>query len=542
MNRQLRRAGRVLLGLLVLVVLGPGATGQITVRPPARPTAAEPPVVPGMNPTPGPLPTRGSATVSDPPTPQVSIRVRVPAVAHAGKELEYHFFVQNLTPGAAAHHVRVRAPYPKNCTFVRTSLPLDESESSKEQMIWKLGTMPGGTSKEITVVVVPTGTGDPECCARVQFEHGECVQTRLTQSHLRVRLLGPTQVLLNDLPRFQIEVTNSGQREATGVSLTNTLPEGLEFIDSTPKTDDRNKSVNPLTWTLGTLPPGQSKRIDLDILAKTIGTQINKVALKDSTGPRGEDTLKVHVVEPKLDLTLTGPQRRLLGRPAVYNITISNPGTAPASNVEVWSILPEKKIEFVNASIIPQQIGKELRWKLGTLPPGARQTIQATFRANEEGQFTLGINSTAERLSLVKKLFLTFFAGASNLSAEIDKDPDPLEVGKAGTYTLRLINQGSAASMQVKAVLTFPEELQIQGANGGTVPARTEGQKVIVELASLAAGGEVVVKVTAQARKAGDVRLSADVTAEELKSGPIHFEESATLHSESLVPSGGSKP
>lgn len=542
MRRPLRKADRSVLGLLILVAFGSGVSGQMPARPQTRPSPVEPPLAPGMAPSPAQQTPRNTSNVADPPTPHVTIQVRVPAVAHSGKELEYRFLVRNVTPGAAAHHVRVRAPFPKHCNFVRAKPPADDVESTKEQMIWKLETLPGGASKEIILVVVPTGTGDPECCARVQFEHGQCVQTRLTQADLRVRLLGPAQVLLNDLPKFQIEVTNAGQREATGVVLTKTLPEGLEFIDSTPKTDDHNKGVNPLTWTVGKLLPGESKKIDIDILAKSIGTQITRVTLKDSSGPKGEDTLKVHVVEPKLELTLTGPQRRLLGRDAIYNITIGNPGTAPASNVELWSILPEKKIEFVNATVIPQQKEKELRWKLGTLAPGAKQSLQVTFRTNDPGDFTFWINSSAERLPLVKKAYQTFFEGASNLSAEIDKHPDPLEVGKVGTYTLRLVNQGSATSTQVKAFLTFPDELQIQGASGGSIQTRTEGQKVIVELPSLASNGEVIVKVTAQAKRAGEVRLSADITAEELKSGPIHIEESATLHSDSPAATGTRPP
>jgi len=460
----------------------------------------------------------------------VTIRVRVPAEAHPGKELEYRLLVQNPTT-ADAHHVRIRAPVPTNSRFLRANPKPDDPLPSKneEQMIWALGTMKGGTSKEILLVVEPTGAGVLQCCARVQFEHGQCVQTKLTQPDLRVRLLGPTQLLLHDPAKFQIEVSNVGKREAPGVVLTHTLPDGLEFSNSNPSTKGDS---NPLTWSLGSIPPGQNKRVEVDVLAKAIGTQLNKAEAKDGTGQQQQTTLKTEVVEPKLDLIVTGPHRRLLGRSALYQMTIGNPGTAPASNVEVWSILPAK-IELVSASNGGRLNGSELRWKLGTLAPGAKQTLQAVLQTRESGRFDFWVNASADRLQLVKKGAKTEFEGVSNLSAEIDKHPDPLQVGKTGTYTLRLVNQGSKQANEVQAVLTLPDELKSTATPKGNALVRQEGQKIIVGPFELPANSDATVTVTAEALKPGEVRLRCEVTAKELTSGPLHFEEPATLYSDS---------
>ena len=516
-----RRGAGLVLGLLVLLSPVLLAAGQ---QPP--PSTMEPPL-PGAPFPAGPT----TPSPSDPPTPQVTIRVRVSATAHPGKELEYRFSVQNVT-AAAAHHVRVRAPVPSHCKLVRSNPEPDPTTREAQQMIWSLGTMERGGSKEITLVVVPDGTGDPECCARVQYEHGQCVRTRLSQPDLRVRLLGPTQVLLNDLPKFQIEVTNAGQREATGVVLTNTLPDSLDFISSNPSPKG---DKNPFTWQLGNIPPGQTKRIECEALAKAIGSQVNKVEVKDGAGQQKQEaTLRVNVVEPKLEMTLTGPHRRLLGRAAQYTIAVSNPGTAPANNVEVWSILPNK-IEFVNATGGGRLTGYDLRWKLGTLPPGARQVLQVTLETREMGHFEFWVNASADRNLFAKQKHETKFEGKSNLFADIEKTPDPLAVGKTGTYTLRLINQGSDLAKKVKTVLTFPPELKILEVKGTTQP-KQEGQKVIVELEALAAKGEVTVTVAAQALQPGEVRLRCEVTAEDLTSGPIHFDEPATLHGDTPPP------
>ncbi len=252
-------------------------------------------------------------------------------------------------------------------------------------MIWDLGSLEGGASKEISLIVIPDGKGELQCCARVQFEHGQCVRTRLTQADLHVRLLGPTQVLLHDISKFQIEVANSGQLEATDVVVTNTLPAGLEFHNSNPAVTGEK---NVLTWKTGPVAPGETKKLDIEAMATAVGSQLIKVELKDSTGPKAPATLKVEVGEPKLEMTLTGPHRRLLGRPATYQITVSNPGSAPTTSLEVWGALPPQ-MEFVSASLGGALTGQEVRWKLDSLAPGARQTLQVALRHPGQGRLSI---------------------------------------------------------------------------------------------------------------------------------------------------------
>src|SRR5262245_38683934 len=113
----------------------------------------------------------------DPPTPCVSLRVRVAACSAPGKDIEYCIVVHN-TSAAPAHHVVVRNPLPANARFVRAS---PEPHALKPELQWNLGTLPAGCRREITLILVPVGDGDVTSCARVQFEHGQCVTTRLAR-------------------------------------------------------------------------------------------------------------------------------------------------------------------------------------------------------------------------------------------------------------------------------------------------------------------------------------------------------------------------
>lgn len=525
---------------LALTAVDSAAARQFTRPVPGIPTTAEPPLASGTPSGPGtpgipesvPAATGPAVTgpIADPPAPHVTIRVRVPAMATPGQDLEYRLVVDNTSP-APAHKVRVRA-LPTNTQFKRAT---PEPTEKKPELIWQLETLAPNSRKEIVLVVQPNGDGEVLCCARVQFEHGQCVRTRLTQPQLQVRMSGPTQVTVNDTDTFRIEVSNTGQREATAVQLSNTLPPGIDFLNSKPSTTGNN---NLLVWNLGNIPPGKTVKVEYDALISKTGTLVNKAEVKDSRNLKQETSAQVVVTEPKLALTVAGPLKRIVGRPATYLITVSNPGTGPVKNVEVVEAVSaptesDPSIVILSASAGGKIQGGTVRWSLGTLPPGSKQVVQLTVQARTAGKFISGADATADRgLKAHAEAAATLFEASTSLALEIDKSHDPLEVDRTGTYSVRVANQGSTPLTQVKVVFTLPEELKVTGMKGKT-EGKQEGQVIAFALLeALAPGDQAVWAVTAQALRAGEVRLRATVDADQLQMKPLTCEESTLLYSD----------
>src|SRR5205085_594663 len=63
--------------------------------------------------------------------------------------------------------------------FVRA---VPEPSAREPELHWALGTLPPGVCREIVLVLAPTDANDVKNCARVQFEHGQCVTTRVVRS------------------------------------------------------------------------------------------------------------------------------------------------------------------------------------------------------------------------------------------------------------------------------------------------------------------------------------------------------------------------
>ena len=261
-----------------------------------------------------------------------------------------------------------RTAVPPGAEFVRAS---PEPTAREPQIIWELDTLPAGASKEILLTLKPTGAGDVDVTARVQFEHGESVHTHVggrpagappapapapmppapmppvapaaappldrgevSSPLLHLRKTGPTHALVGDFITFQLVVANTGTADALDVELDDSLPEGLELWSRTEQAPKGNRG----NWKIGRLAPAATVLREYDVLVKKPGDQENVAQATAAGGLRETASWKVHVDEPKLSVAVSGPAKGLLNRPAKYQITVTNSGTAPLTNVEVRGV------------------------------------------------------------------------------------------------------------------------------------------------------------------------------------------------------------
>ncbi|HMC90564.1 MAG TPA: DUF11 domain-containing protein, partial [Gemmataceae bacterium] len=372
-------------------------------------------------PVPNPFPVQEAQVSEDPPTPVVAIRLRVPATSAAGKDLEYRMLVENISQ-AAAHHVMVRNPLPANARFVRAD---PEPSTHAPELLWHLGSLEPGGKREILLILSPTGGGEVKNCARIQFEHGECVSTRIARPSLRLDKQGPGQAAIYDSLNYRITLTNTGEAELTNLLLTDTLHAGLEH--ATHK--DR------LSWLIGTLAPGQSQTVEYQVIAKMAGRLCNKAVATAAGNFRQEQESCVTVGEAKLAMTMTGPKKSYVNTAATYQITLTNTGTMPVENIVVTNPVPAG-LSFQSASDGGQLAGSQVQWRLGTLAPGAEQKLDIVFLAQKIARICNQAMATADRGLSKQAEFCTEFLGMPALSLVVQDTDDPVETGGTTAYLI----------------------------------------------------------------------------------------------------------
>ncbi len=499
---------RYRLGLLAALVGGTLLASPCYAGTPPDPFCPEPAIVaPDATPE---LP----ATTEDPPTPIVALRVRVPATAEPGKELTYKICVENCSD-APAHHVLVRNPLPKGARFVSAK---PEPATREPEIQWRLGTLKPAECRDIYLTLAPTGKEDILNCARVQFEHGECVRTRLMRPVLVLRKDGPAQGIVGQTLHYRLTVSNTGSAAARSVILTDRLAQGLEHASG----------HHVLSWQFETLAPGENKAVDYEAVARAPGRLCNEAVATAGGEQLTRSESCVTVGEAKLSLAKSGPaDRRYLNENATFQITVSNTGTMPLSGVEVTDLVPAGT--SVVSALGGQPNGNEVRWTLGELAAGASRTLEITLRGQTPGRVCNRVRATATGGVQARSEWCVEFVGASGLLLEVVDTDDPVEVGGETSYIINVRNQGQIPVTNLTILAEVPAQMAIVRVTGPADHAK-DGQRLSFTPMTLAPRGEARYTVYVKALAPGDVRFRVDMAADQLPSGPVHEEESTQIY------------
>ncbi|HVS39618.1 MAG TPA: hypothetical protein VMS17_28940 [Gemmataceae bacterium] len=558
---------RALLGMLIMLIGAPALVRAQPFESPEPPLVGAPPMAPGV--VAPPLGERGEGLPgflappvepADPPSPAVSIHVRAPANAAVGQEADYRILVENASR-APAHHVRVRTAVPAGATFVRAS---PEPTARDPEIIWQLETLPAGASKELLLTLKPTG-GDLDVTARVQFEHGESVHTQVggspaappatpptatpistppvaptsappQQAALRLRIAGPQQAAPQDVVSLQLVAANAGTAEADAVELEISLPDGLVLWSRTEQAPKGNRAA----WKVGRLAPGATAVRDCDVLVAKVGDQDAVAQATAAGGLRETASWTVRVDEPKLNVTIAGPEKRLLNRPAKYQITVTNQGRTPLAGVEVRADVPPG-FQLTGASNNGRMEQNQVHWLLGDAPAGQQATLTVELTAAHEGDATVHVTARAGRGITGNAEAKTHFEGAAGLRVDIDKDQDPLTIGNIVTYTIHIHNRGSAAARNLQLTATMPPQMQPAAPNDPNGPTQLGQKLTFPALAALEAGKETTYTIRLRAVQAGQVKVVVELQSAEL-TPPLHEEETTTIVGDAAPAAEGPPP
>lgn len=300
----------------------------------------------------------------DPPPPVVKIKVRVPANAEPGQTIEYCICVENCST-AEAHHVVVKNPLPANAKFVKAD---PEPAKQGPELQWNLGTIGGGAVREIILVLQPTNKEDVKNCARVQFEHGQCVVTRQVGSRppiistvpdvprpedmpvLDLVVRGPKEQYANLPGKYEITVTNTGKTKALRTLIAAILPKKLKLVRTTePALTPEN--LGTIAWNVGNLEPGASRTVELTLRATEMGEHCFKVeaeadrdvkkAVEFCTKFAGRSGMTVEMYD-SVDPVFGGEKTS-------FPVVIRNQGNDALTNIRLRAFIPDAfKLERAN--------------------------------------------------------------------------------------------------------------------------------------------------------------------------------------------------
>lgn len=433
--------------------------------------------------------------------PSVTLEWVGPAALKVGMPAEYTLAVRN-TCNLPLQKVVVQARMPAGVTLLSTDPKPDATESV---LLWELGTLTAQQERRIALRMTAPQRGEVACQAWVTFTGVSVMKLRVREPKLQVKMQAPEKMLVGDPTNIVLTVSNPGDHPADHVKVTATLGEGLESVRG-----------NKVMFEIGALAAGETRTVNIPCVGKVGGAQKCEV-VAEGDGLKAGDTVSLNVIQPRLDLAMTGPKMRYEGKKAVYAFKVTNPGDAPAANVFITQLVPSG-FKFVQADANGQhdESSRSVKWFVGELGAGESREVKVELLATSQGEFTHKVVAHSARGMKAEQELKTVVEGISAISMEVVDTDDPVEVGADTSYEIRIANTGTKAESDVKLVCAIPPQMKLKSVTG---PARYEmvGNDVVFQsLPRLAPRADAVFKVTVTAVAKGDARFKTSLTTASL--------------------------
>jgi uncharacterized repeat protein (TIGR01451 family) len=366
---------------------------------------------------------------------------------------------------------------------------LRRNPAGGSSLVWTISELPRSARAELTVSVVtrenrPFELGATWTCAA----QAAAAPIEVLEPQLAMTLSGPKDVMFGETKIYTIILTNPGTGDVDNVMLA-LAPIGSDQEAPPPR-------------NIGSLRAGERKEIPIQLTAREAGIlHIHAQATADG-GLQSEAAEKVIVRRAQIQLAVQGPPLKYAGTSAEYQVRISNTGNAPAEDLHVAASLPSG-VDYVpgNDGGTPESGG--IGWRVGSLAPGDERTITFSCTMREEGakRFALqargagGLQATAAVATTVEAL--------ADLKLEVNDPPGPIAIGKEVVYEVRILNRGTKAAAGIEIAGYFSEGIEPTSVEGLQCELGS-GQVTAAPVASLPAGGEIVVRIKAKADRPGN--------------------------------------
>lgn len=441
--------------------------------------------------------------------PNVVLNHAAPAIVALNQEFTITTTASN-NGSVDSSFLTITSPLPDGLEFLRSQPPANRDGNT---LVWTFGTLSPAQSHTVQAVYRAQRAGDFRSIALLTTGEGQkdqkeaLIKVSTPDLKMSIDTQGSSFAVGQQID-FTILLSNPGSGPLDTITLVAKIPPGLEFYD--PKTKQK-KEFDVLKLDVAGLRAGESRKEVLTLTAIRPG-RLQLLVSASSSGLSAEATKTVDVTQPSVSIDINGPQKRVVGRPAEWKISIKNPSPALLSGVIVRDRLPPE-LEFQAAPQGGQFQNGEVVWNIGTLQPNEERVLDLITLASRPAPLAeQRAEVLAEGVRREAKATIEI-QGLAALTASLTALNNPVEVGKPAIYRLEIVNQGSAELKAVVVKATASEQLRPVKAQG-PAPETVAGRLVeFAQLPAIQPGSKVTYFIECQADKQGDGRLKVEVTS-----------------------------
>lgn len=317
------------------------------------------------------------------------------------------------------------------------------------------------------------------------------VQTGPSQPQLTIIKQAPKEAVVGQDLEYSILVKNIGRSSAHNVVVEDLIPRGSKCTGTIPKAESQLEKKN-LIWKLGTLAAGAEQLIRVRITPTEAG-EIGSVATVSFSA---EVAAKTVIVEPKAQLTVSGPREAAVGEPAQFKFSITNNGPVDLKSVFIRTVLPAQGLTHPG--------GNDLEYEIGDLPRGKSRDVALAITPAQHGDWHFDSMITLGGRELAKAQASLHVVGAR--LTVVRSGPTKRFVGRSATYSNTVTNNSSQTLTNVSVVEQLPVGLDPSGQLSKDVRWDPSRRTLSWTIPQLAPGQPVDLPVTVTPKTAGNLQ------------------------------------
>ncbi|MEK7615073.1 MAG: hypothetical protein AAB431_01655, partial [Patescibacteria group bacterium] len=187
-----------------------------------------------------------------------------------------------------------------------------------------------------------------------------------------------------------IRYENTGDVPIASLEVKLNLPSSFHVTSSVPQ------ATSGTQWTIGSLTPRSDGAITIKGIFLSAIPSTERVQALFTYKPanfnsnfQNIQSKTIEIKESTIRLTMTGPEKGLVGDPVTYTINLEHTGTQPVFNVRVIPLLPA---DFTVQSSEPKLNTQLNAWEIPSLPPGKLTaiTFKGAYTSTASGELPVG--------------------------------------------------------------------------------------------------------------------------------------------------------
>jgi uncharacterized repeat protein (TIGR01451 family) len=447
------------------------------------------------------------------PWPEAELEKSVsPLQAFIGDTLTFGLRARN-TGSVSLTHVEVRDTLPEGINFISSSTSL---EVEGRIVSWTVGSLNPGAEVRMVFKAVVNADASGDSLRNIAFlscaeigPHASAAAAAPVAFRGRgvgleiIKQAADSVYAAGDTLTYNLILHNSGIRAGHRITVRDTLPPGLEYVDSSHGGLLEGRIVR---WELSDLDAGlrDTLRISASIRVPVEdGTRIeNRAWARCTEGSQDSSRWNIRVISRSgiaFEKTVL-PLYALIGDTVTYSLRVRNTGTTRLTRILVSDSLP-RGIEWVDSDPPLPFSGGILNWQAGGLE--YREEKRFSFRgvitpgaSGDSIRNTAGCSS-GETGTTASTASIRLLRGGPGIEIVKQAASRSYSAGDTLTYDLILSSNIPQRGLRITVRDTLPETLRYVGSTRG---GRCEDGRVIWELGPLEPGYHDTLRVSASVR------------------------------------------